>query len=49
VTALEKETNLWRWLAAKPFRLVTSMVVIIVLSKFVTNDQIISLIIKLFS
>ena len=49
VTALEKETSLWRWLSAKPFRLVISVTIIIILSKLVTNDQIINLIIKLFS
>ena len=49
VTALENETTVWRWLTVKPFRLVASIVTIVVLSRLVTNEQIIELVFKIFS
>lgn len=49
VTALEKETTVWRWLTVKPFRLVAIIVAVVVLSRLVSDDQIIELVFKIFS
>jgi hypothetical protein len=48
VTNLEKETIAWRWLTNKPFRLITSIIIVILLSRLITNEQIIALFINLF-
>jgi hypothetical protein len=49
VTALEKQTTVWRYLTNKPYRLVASIVFVVVLSRLVTNEDIINIVLKLFS
>lgn len=52
VTEVEKKVRklvFWTWLTDKPYRLIIGIVIIIMLSNFVTNQNIINLMIKIFS
>jgi hypothetical protein len=41
--------NFWKWLIEKPYRLVVGIISIVMISKLITNEQIIDMIIKLFT
>jgi hypothetical protein len=44
-----KRLMFWDWLIDKPYRLVVSITILIVISKLITNEEILKLLLKLFA
>jgi len=49
VTTLEKKTYLWSWLSDKPYRILAAVVVIVAVSRIVTNEMIWQFLLKVFT
>ena len=43
------DLKFWAWMVEKPFRLVSSVILVVVLSRLITNEMFINFVLKLFA